>query len=310
MIGETESARPSINLMTATEVGSGGVAAPAHGRTQSRHHAHVLVYRSFPVLALLILPSFLRLWQLDRVGFNSDEAVHSGTAAAMAGNDTLRTMFPIFRAHPLLLQMLLSVWMKGPSDDFATRAVCAMIGVLAPPGGVISYVSGGGGAKLTPVSHRSSTDAYAVGWSYSAQKGSACGAATPPTVDSQVFHYLLVHVDGTTITVTPVDSGGRAFDTQTYPFGPDSMAPSAPGSLTATVKSTKTILNWTAASDNVGVAVYDLYRNSAYLATIRATATTYSDLTAVAGTGNTYRVAARDLDDNTSARLWWWAQVD
>jgi hypothetical protein len=151
MIGETESARPSINLMTATEVGSGGVAAPAHGRTQSRHHAHVLVYRSFPVLALLILPSFLRLWQLDRVGFNSDEAVHSGTAAAMAGNDTLRTMFPIFRAHPLLLQMLLSVWMKGPSDDFATRAVCAMIGVLAPPGGVISYVSGGGGAKLTPV---------------------------------------------------------------------------------------------------------------------------------------------------------------
>jgi hypothetical protein len=82
MIGETESARPSINLMTATEVGSGGVAAPAHGRTQSRHHAHVLVYRSFPVLALLILPSFLRLWQLDRVGFNSDEAVHSGTAAA------------------------------------------------------------------------------------------------------------------------------------------------------------------------------------------------------------------------------------
>jgi 4-amino-4-deoxy-L-arabinose transferase-like glycosyltransferase len=130
VIGGTESAPPSINPMTATEVGSGGVAAPAHPRTQSRHRAHVLVYRSFPVLALLMLASFLRLWQLDRVGFNSDEAVYSGTAAAMAGNDTLRTMFPIFRAHPLLLQMLLSVWMKGPGDDFAARAVCAMIGVL------------------------------------------------------------------------------------------------------------------------------------------------------------------------------------
>jgi hypothetical protein len=196
-------------------------------------------------------------------------------------------MFPIFRAHPLLLQMLLSVWMKGPSDDFATRAVCAMIGVLAPPGGVISYVSGGGGAKLTPVSHRSSTDAYAVGWSYSAQKGSACGAATPPTVDSRVFHYLLVHVDGTTITVTPVDSGGRTFDTQTYPFGPDSMAPSAPGSrsttFTATARTwprsvqqpppTPISLRWPGPATPTGLP--------------RATRPT-----------------------TPQARLWWWAQVD
>ena len=93
----------------------------------------------------------------------------------------------------------------------------------APPGGVISYVTGGGGAKATPVrggAACSATDAYAVGWSYSKAKGSACGAAPVPTSDAQVYHFLKVTVDGTTVTVTPTDSTGRFFDVQTYDFAP------------------------------------------------------------------------------------------
>jgi len=93
----------------------------------------------------------------------------------------------------------------------------------APAGGVISYVTGGGGGKATPVGGGdgcAATDAYAIGWSYSKNKGSACGAATAPTSDAQVYHFLKVSVNGTTVTVTPTDSLGRTFDTQTYNFGP------------------------------------------------------------------------------------------
>ena len=57
------------------------------------------------------LAAFLRFWQLDAVGFNSDEAVYTGTAASIAGNPAMLPIFPIFRAHPVLFQMLLSLFL-------------------------------------------------------------------------------------------------------------------------------------------------------------------------------------------------------
>jgi Purple acid Phosphatase, N-terminal domain/Calcineurin-like phosphoesterase len=84
----------------------------------------------------------------------------------------------------------------------------------------VTYVTGGGGADLEPVSGCSSIDAYAIGWSYSSSThGSACGAASRPTSIDQVFHFLLVTVEGTTVTVAPTDADGRTFDVQTYDFG-------------------------------------------------------------------------------------------
>ena len=74
---------------------------------------------------------------------------------------------------------------------------------MAGPDGLISYVTGGGGAKVEPISHCSALDAYGIGWSYSANGGagggSACGSATRPTSISQVFHFLLVTVNGTDV---------------------------------------------------------------------------------------------------------------
>jgi hypothetical protein len=93
----------------------------------------------------------------------------------------------------------------------------------APAGGVVSYVTGGGGGKATPVGGGdgcAATDAYAVGWSYSKNKGSACGSAPVPTDDAQVYHFLKVSVSGTTVTVTPTDSLGRTFDVKTYSLTP------------------------------------------------------------------------------------------
>lgn len=86
---------------------------------------------ALPLGLVLGVAAFLRFWQLDKVGFNSDEAVYSGTAAALAGNDVLRGMFPVFRAHPLFLQILLSTGMHGGVSDWTARAITALIGVLA-----------------------------------------------------------------------------------------------------------------------------------------------------------------------------------
>jgi hypothetical protein len=84
----------------------------------------------------------------------------------------------------------------------------------------ISYVTGGGGGKPEPVSNCSPIDAYSIGWSASATThGSACGSAHRPTSIDQVFHFLLVNVDGHTVTVTPTNANGHRFDVQRYRFG-------------------------------------------------------------------------------------------
>ncbi len=174
---------------------------------------------------------------------------------------------------------------------------------VSRPGGVPSYVSGGGGAKVGAVAGAgcSPSDAYAIGWSYSKSKGSRCGAATVPTSDSQVYHFLKVTVNGTSVTVTPTDSLGQAFDVQTYNFASDTTAPSAPVGLSFTQPSpTRVTLRWSAATDNIGVSAYDIYRNGLYLVTTTPTTVLYSDATVAAGVGYSYEVRARDHAGNTT----------
>jgi hypothetical protein len=88
-----------------------------------------LLVRVAPALVVLAAATFLRFWQLTSVGFNSDEAVYAGTAGSIAGDQSLRGMFPVFRAHPLLFQLILSVTGTGRPSDFAARAVPAAVGV-------------------------------------------------------------------------------------------------------------------------------------------------------------------------------------
>jgi len=83
----------------------------------------------------------------------------------------------------------------------------------------VSYVTGGGGATLEPVSVCGAPDLFALGWSGSSP-GTACGGGTKPTSADQVFHFLSVTVDGSQVTVTPTDELGRAFDQQTYDLSP------------------------------------------------------------------------------------------
>lgn len=81
--------------------------------------------------AITAVAVLFRFRDLGAVGFNSDEAVYTGTGASLAGNESMRALFPIFRAHPLLLQLAISFTEHGRITDWAPRAIAASVGVAA-----------------------------------------------------------------------------------------------------------------------------------------------------------------------------------
>ena len=130
-------------------------------------------------------------------------------------------------------------WLRGPNSlegllarngvdiGFSGHAHNYTRNVKPSDGGLVTYVTGGGGARLQPATRCGAPVAYAVGWSYTIG-GSSCGAAARPTSIDQVFHFLKVSVDGAQVTVAPTDSQGRTFDVQTYDFSGSAPPPPPP----------------------------------------------------------------------------------
>ena len=82
--------------------------------------------------------------------------------------------------------------------------------------------------------------------------------------------------------------------------GTDTTAPSVPGNLRSTGTTSSSVsLAWDAATDNVGVTGYDVYRGSTRVTTV--TGTSYTDSGLAAATSYTYTVRARDAAGNVSA---------
>lgn len=80
---------------------------------------------------------------------------------------------------------------------------------------------------------------------------------------------------------------------------PDKTPPSAPSNLKATVITDSSVtLSWSAATDNVGVAAYDIYKNNVFLASTKNTTYIISGLNA--GTTYTFCVKAKDAKGNLS----------
>jgi 4-amino-4-deoxy-L-arabinose transferase-like glycosyltransferase len=81
-------------------------------------------------LVVAIPGVFLRVWHIDSLGVNSDEAVYAGQAASLASDAELSPYFPIFRAHPLLFQGMLSVvYQVGGVSTLAGRLMSAAFGL-------------------------------------------------------------------------------------------------------------------------------------------------------------------------------------
>jgi chitodextrinase len=105
--------------------------------------------------------------------------------------------------------------------------------------------------------------------------------------------------------------GGQGLATSSFSFnatsgsnggggGADTQPPSAPAGLAVTgTTSSSASLSWSAATDNVGVTGYDVYRGGTLVGT--STGTSYTDTGLSASTAYTYTVKAVDAAGNLSA---------
>ncbi|MDQ6875239.1 MAG: hypothetical protein M3042_09300 [Actinomycetota bacterium] len=80
---------------------------------------------------------------------------------------------------------------------------------------------------------------------------------------------------------------------------PDTVAPATPTGLRGAAGARSVTLTWTAATDNVAVVGYQIYRGTAKIAT--AAGTTYTNVGLKTGTSYTYKIRAYDAAGNLSA---------
>ena len=98
--------------------------------------------------------------------------------------------------------------------------------------------------------------------------------------------------------ISDVENGGVSVGVN--PCNVDTTAPSVPAGVAGTAIDANTVsLGWNAASDNVGVSGYYVYRNGALVATV-ANGTGYTDNTAAPSTAYSYTVKAFDAAANLS----------
>ena len=81
-------------------------------------------------VAVVAVPAVtLRLLNVNVLGFNSDEAVYAGQAASIAGDSQLSHLFPAFRAHPLIFQLLVSLVYQFGVHDLTPRLLAVGFGL-------------------------------------------------------------------------------------------------------------------------------------------------------------------------------------
>ena len=122
----------------AAAAGGAGARASEGARRAARRESILLSHRAVLVwtaVAVAVPAAVLRLWDLGAVGFNSDEAVYAGQAAAIAGDSQLSQFFPVFRAHPLLFQLLVSVAYRVDVSELAPRLLAVAFGVVTVAAG-------------------------------------------------------------------------------------------------------------------------------------------------------------------------------
>jgi Calcineurin-like phosphoesterase/Purple acid Phosphatase, N-terminal domain len=171
-------------------------------------------------------------------------------------------------------------------------------------GSLVTYVTGGGGARLQPATRCAAPVAYAIGWSYSSG-GSSCGGAPRPSSVAEVFHFLKVSVNGSRVTVAPTDSEGRTFDVQTYDFGGSPPPPPPPPGRIAFVGDS--VAGTPSAASSFGVPIASSAGN-ALVATIAVQAGTTTSVSSVTDSaGNTWSKGPVGLlaGSNTRVEIWY-----
>lgn len=97
--------------------------------TAKRSWDSARISQLFVVGLLVSLAIGLRVWGINQVGYNTDEAVYAGQGAAIARDPILKDIFPIFRAHPLLFQFVLALLFSFGVSDIGGRLIAVAVGI-------------------------------------------------------------------------------------------------------------------------------------------------------------------------------------
>jgi chitodextrinase len=172
----------------------------------------------------------------------------------------------------------------GHDHDYERFAPLDPYGNVDTDQGVRQFVVGTGGTGLTPIGAPIAGSEVA---------GSAFGVLRL-TLRPASYDWSFMPAAGSTFS----DSGSSPVHGRP---STDLQPPTTPTGLTATAVGTARVdLAWTAATDEVGVAAYEIERESSLLATIPRV-TSYTDLGVNSGATYTYRVRAIDVAGNRSA---------
>ena len=133
---------------------------------------------------------------------------------------------------------------------------------------------------------------YRNGTAISKVAGSATSFADVTTAQSAIYTYSVAATDAAGHTSSP--TAPLQVTTPAYTPPPDTTAPTPAPTLTATAKNpTEIDLSWTAATDNVAVAGYRIYRGGTQIATSASTTYVDSPLTAGPRTATTSSPSTR-----------------
>jgi fibronectin type 3 domain-containing protein len=164
---------------------------------------------------------------------------------------------------------------------------------VAPPAAPPDLTAGHGDTSVTLGWSPATDDVFVAGYRV-ARDGTNLGKVSGTTFTDSGLAQGRTY----TYSVRALDESGNVSDpAQVSVYLPDTHAPSAPGSLSATETGNGGVaLSWTAASDNVGVAGYDVSRDGTLLGTTDGT--TFVDDAPPEGSA-TYSVSAYDAAGNT-----------
>jgi chitodextrinase len=185
----------------------------------------------------------------------------------------------------------------SPASNAASATTLDSVPPTAPTGLAATVVSAG----EIDLSWSASTDNVGVSGYRIYRNGTQIAS-----VDSSTLTYADTTVQSATsysYTVRAFDAAGNLSDPSAAATvgTADITAPTAPTNVTATpVSPTSVNLSWTAATDDVGVTAYTVFRDGVQIATLGAV-TSYSDTGALPATAQTYTVRAADAAGNTSA---------
>ncbi|MGW0565619.1 fibronectin type III domain-containing protein [Streptomyces sp. NPDC003016] len=125
---------------------------------------------------------------------------------------------------------------------------------------------------------------------------SKTGALPDAPLAGHWFHHQFEMLVKNAYPAVPTDGGGGD------PDPTDTTAPTAPTALSSTAKTASSVsLSWSASTDNVRVAGYDVYRGTAKVNTTPVSGTSFTDTGLSPSTAYSYTVRARDAAGNVSA---------